>query len=169
MRILKRNFFLIIASAAVLSACQTTAKEEIILSEVNALKLRSIQSRYFETPDQAKVFKSIISVMQDLGYALTSIEPEAGVISGNKLAQLRLTASIVPRGKQTTVVRANATVRLNPTIKTFYQVDSAEFYQKRFFEPLSQALFLEALNDEITTSKANTNEIGKDAKNSGKE
>lgn len=130
--------------AVALSACQT--KPQLVLSEKTALELRSIQSRVYETPEESKVFRAIISVMQDLGYAITSIEPEAGVISGNKLAQLDLTATVNEKDAETTVVRANAIVLVNPQLAP-HQVDSAEFYQQRFFDPLSQALFLDALYD----------------------
>lgn len=134
-----------------LSACQTT--KEVVLSQKNALELRSIQSRIFETPDERKVFRAIISVMQDLGYALTSVEPEAGVVSGNKLAMLDLTAAVNKKGAETTVVRANAIVKVNHQAVP-HQVDSPEFYQQRFFEPLSQALFLDALYDEDSVPKS---------------
>lgn len=136
---------LIMALSVSLSACQTT--KEVVLSQKGALELRSIQSRVYETADEQKVFRAIISVMQDLGYAITSVEPEAGVISGNKLAQLDLTAAINKKGTESTSVRANAIVKITPQAVP-HQVDSAEFYQQRFFEPLSQALFLDALYDE---------------------
>lgn len=133
-----------------LSACQTT--KDVVLSEKSALELRSIQSRIFETPDERKVFRAIISVMQDLGYALTSVEPEAGVVSGNKLAMLDLTVAVNRKGTDATVVRSNAIVKVNHQAIP-HQVDSPEFYQQRFFEPLSQALFLDALYDEDANPK----------------
>jgi len=115
----------------------------MILSEKTALELRSIQTRTFETPDEHKVYRAILSVMQDLGYAITSLEPAAGTVTGNKLAQLDLTATISSSDEETTTVRANAVVKINPQrLAQSYQVDSPEFYQVRFFEPLSQALFL---------------------------
>lgn len=127
------------------SACQTT--QDVVLSQKSALELRSIQSRVFETSDERKVFRAVISVMQDLGYSMTSVEPEAGVISGNKLAMLDLTATVNKKGDDATAVRANAIVKVNyQTVP--HQVDSPEFYQQRFFAPLSQALFLDALYDE---------------------
>jgi hypothetical protein len=145
-----------------LSACQTT-KQQVVLSKKGALELRNIQSRVYETPDQSKVYRAVISVMQDLGYAITSIEPEAGVISGNKLAQLDVTAAVNKRGTETTVVRANAIVKIGTHAQAVpHQVDSAEFYQLRFFAPLSQALFLDALYDEeIKLKKPNTTKTQK--------
>ena len=131
-----------------LSACQTT-KREVVLSKKPTLELRNMQSRVFETHEQGKVFRAAISVLQDLGYAITSVEPEAGVISGNKLAALDMTIAISKKGTEQTLVRSNATIiAVRQNNAPVHQVDSAEFYQTRFFEPLSQALFLDALYDE---------------------
>jgi hypothetical protein len=106
-----------------------------------------MQSRTFEEPDEKKVFRAILAVMLDLGYAVTSLEPNAGTITGNKLAQLTLTASIATSNENTTTVRANSVIKETPQkLSPPHQVDNPEFYQKRFFEPLSQALFLDAMN-----------------------
>lgn len=129
-----------------LAACVTNQAPPMVLSQKSALELRSMQTRTFETPDEHKVYRAILSVMQDLGYAITSLEPEAGTVTGNKLAQLDLTATISSSNEKTTTVRANAVVKVNPLKLTpQHQVDSPEFYQRRFFEPLSQALFLDAM------------------------
>ncbi|MCW8914645.1 MAG: hypothetical protein OQK24_02195 [Magnetovibrio sp.] len=129
-----------------LSACQTTG-DQVVMSKKSALELRNIQSRIFETSDQSKIYRSVITVMQDLGYAITTVEPEAGIISGNKLAKLDLTAAVSQKDENSTRVRANAIVRVQPNFPA-HQVDGAEFYQQRFFEPLAQALFLDALYDD---------------------
>lgn len=150
-----RNIVLI-GLALSLGACQTT--QEVIMSEKTALELRAIQSRVYDTADQPKIYRAMLAVMLDLGYAITSVEPEAGVVTGNKLANLDLTATVAPRGDEQSVVRANAVVR-SPTKGVQMQVDAPEFYQQRFFEPLSQALFLEALDLEVEAEE----EIGDDA------
>ncbi len=129
-----------------LTACVANQKPPVVLSEKSAVELRAMQSRTFETHDEKKVFRAILAVMLDLGYAVTSLEPKAGTITGNKLAQLDLTASISASDEKTTTVRANAVVKISPQKEIPpHQVDSPEFYQKRFFEPLSQALFLDAM------------------------
>lgn len=136
-----------------LSACVTNQPPPVILSKKSAVELRSIQTRAFETSDEHKVYRAILSVMQDLGYAITSLEPEAGTVTGNKLAQLDLTASISSSNEKTTTVRANAVVKMTPQkMMQSHQVDSPEFYQKRFFEPLSQALFLDAMYETAPNS-----------------
>jgi hypothetical protein len=145
----RRILFLPIISALLifsLVGCVANQEPPVVLSKKSAVKLRAMQSRTFETPDERKVFRAILAVMLDLGYAVTSLEPKAGTITGNKLAQLNLTASISASDEKTTTVRANAVVKVNPQKLTPpHQVDLPEFYQKRFFEPLSQALFLDAM------------------------
>mgnify|MGYP005851500933 CR=1 FL=1 len=129
-----------------ISGCQTTKGH--IMSEKPALELRSMQSRAFETPDQNKVYRAIIYTFQDLGYSINKVEPEAGTVSASKLAQIWMTATVYPRGDQRTIVRSNAIVKVLPTEPNGFQVDSPEFYQQRFFEPLEKALFLSALQIE---------------------
>jgi hypothetical protein len=130
-----------------LSACVTNQEPPVVLSKKSAVEVRSMQSRTFEESDEKKVFRAILAVMIDLGYAVTSLEPNTGTVTGNKLAQLKLTASIAASNENSTTVRANAVVKETPQkLSPPYQVDSPEFYQKRFFEPLSQALFLDGMN-----------------------
>lgn len=136
-------------AAFVVSGCVQNQEPPVLMSEKSTVELRSIQSRTFETGDEQKVYRSIVAVMLDLGYAITSLDADAKTITGNKLAQLTLTASIPTADETSTTVRANAIVKTSPhKMVQPYQVDSPEFYQKRFFDPLSQALFLDALYEE---------------------
>lgn len=138
-----------IIALILVSACATQEEPPMVLSKKSAVELRAMQSRVFETGDTGKVYRSVIAVLLDQGYAIKSLEPDAGTISGNKLAQLDLSVSVAAVDPTRTNVRANATVKLGPG-KQFprNQVDSPEFYQMRFFEPLSKALFLEAMYEE---------------------
>jgi uncharacterized lipoprotein len=127
-----------------LGAC-ATKQEPLILSKKGAVELRSMQSRVYETADEKKVYRAVIATFQDLGYSITKVEPAAGMVGASKLAQLRMTATVFKRSENRVMVRSNAIVKLSTQIEQGHQVDSAEFYQKRFFEPLSKALFLTAL------------------------
>lgn len=151
----------LICGVLILGACQTT--QEVILSKKSALEMRSIQSRVYDTDDQPKVYRAVLAVMLDLGYAITSVNPEAGVVSGNKLAKLDMTASVAARGQEQSVVRANAVVQTAPNLAPM-QVDAAEFYQQRFFEPLSAALFLEAMNEELSAEEEEQLSLTQDTK-----
>jgi outer membrane lipopolysaccharide assembly protein LptE/RlpB len=130
-----------------LAACQTTRGDNIMMSQKGAVELRAMQSRAFDTPDRYKTLRAIVATLQDLGYSVDKVETGAGTVSATKLTALRLTASVYPRGSTQTIVRANAMVKIEQQ-KVQNQVDDPAFYQQLFFEPLSKALFLTALQVE---------------------
>lgn len=139
---------LCLAVAFMLAACQTGPRApKIVMSQKSAVELRAMQARAFETGDQAKTLRTVIATLQDLGYTIDKVEPAAGTVSGTKLAKLRMTVTVYPRGTNRMIVRANAIVLL-PESES--QVDDPAFYQQYFFDPLAQALFLNALQVEDT-------------------
>jgi len=152
---------LIVFSVLCLAACQTPPQtRNVVLSTKSAVELRAMQSRAFETTDRIKTLRTVIATLQDLGYKVDKVEPEAGTVSATKLAVLRLTATVYPHGTTQLTVRANALVKLQNGDS---QVDDPEFYQKLFFEPLSKAMFLAALNiqdddDPSKSSESRNNE-----------
>lgn len=147
-----RRFFAaatVLGLTLLLAACQTTQTPPPVLSQKSAVELRAIQSRAFDSGDRAQVLRAVIATLQDLGYTIEKVEPPAGTVTGIKLAQLRLTATVVPRaGGNQMAVRANAQVRPIATALQENQVDDPVFYQQLFFEPLAKALFLTALQIE---------------------
>lgn len=142
------KFAIVIVVALLTGACAQEQKPELILSKLGAVQLRAMQSRMFETNDRRKVVRAIIATFQDLGYSVTKVEPAVGTVSADKLSKLKMTATVYPRGDSRMIVRANAIVKLVPAINKGHQVDKPEFYQQRFFDPLSKALFLTALQVE---------------------
>ena len=137
---------------ALLSACAANQQPELIASNKSAVELRAMQSRMFETGDKNRIVRAIIATLLDLGYSIEKVEPEVGTVTGEKLTDIRLTASAYPRGSERTIVRTNAIVQILTDARTYhrqgYQIDAPEFYQKWFFDPLSKALFLTALQVE---------------------
>jgi hypothetical protein len=132
-----------VATAALLlalSACTATPPKPM-MSTKSPVELRAMQSRAFATSDEKHTLRQVIATLQDLGYNLDKVEASAGSVSATKLAVLRMSASVIPRGT-TTVVRANAMISLGPQQ---HQVDDPRFYLQDFFAPLSQAMLLEAL------------------------
>lgn len=57
----------------------------------NLLALREIQTHYFNTNDEAKIVKAVISTLQDSGFVILNIEPELGYIYARKEMQLKHT------------------------------------------------------------------------------
>lgn len=120
-----------------LSAC-VPPNTRILDSDQSQLQLRQIQSRAFDTTDKATTLRTVIQTLQDLSFVVDKADLDLGTISATKLAgyALRMTVSVLPRGKSQLVVRANAQYNLAP-------VTDPEPYQQ-FFAALEKAMFLTA-------------------------
>lgn len=126
-------FSLLVAVAA----CQSTS-ERLLDSDESQLKLRSIQTRAFETSDRDKTLRTVIATLQDLGFVIDKADQALGVVSATKLQgyNLAMSVSVRPRGQTQLAVRANAqynTAAVNDPLP----------YQK-FFAALEKAMFLTA-------------------------
>lgn len=135
----KKSRYLVGVMLGILTACQAAPKESLLLSKKSPIEIRAMQSREFASSDRNTVIRAVISTMQDLGYTLEKVDASSGAVTGTKLAQLKLSASIYPEGLSQTIVRANALVLIKPI---WHQVDAPEFYQRDFFDPLSKSLIL---------------------------
>lgn len=135
----KKPAILILAAATLLflAACVAGNKQVLQTSE-SQVKLRSIQSRAFDSTDKEQTLRTIIATLQDLGFVIDKADLELGSVSGTKLSGyvLRMTVSVRPRGETQLLVRANAQYNLTA-------VEDPEPYQQ-FFEALEKAMFLEA-------------------------
>jgi hypothetical protein len=81
--------------------------------------------------------RGVVATLHDLGYRITRIEPEARTISATRRTTLRMAVVVQPRGPAESTVRANASL---VALAREAQIDSAEFYQRNFFEPLGATL-----------------------------
>jgi hypothetical protein len=105
-------------------------------SRKSPLELRAAQTRLVPS-DADSTMRDVIATLHDLGYRITKAEPGAGTVSATRQTALRMAVVIRPRAARESVVRANATVL---DLYREGQVDSAEFYQRDFFAPLSAML-----------------------------
>lgn len=123
--------------ALAFSACGGK-QQDILQTDESQVKLRSIQSRVFDTTDRNRLLRTIIATMQDLGFVIDKADETLGTVSGTKRSgyALRMTVSIRPRGDRQMIVRSNAQFNLQTV------VDPGPYQQ--FFAALSKALFLEA-------------------------
>ena len=62
--------------AALLSGCSTTQP----VAQKSSLEIQAIQAKMFET-DKTTAFKSVLSVLQDLGYVIQAASLDTGVIT----------------------------------------------------------------------------------------
>ena len=114
-----------------------TAKQQLLGAE-EQVKLRSMQSRAFDTTDKKKTLRTVIATMQDLGFVIEKADETLGTISGTKLDgySLRMTVSVRPRGETQLIIRANAQYNI-------LAVEDPKPYQD-FFTSLGKAMFLTA-------------------------
>ena len=132
-----RAFAAALFGAFLLAACQTP-EQALLDSDQSQVKLRSIQTRSFDTTDKEKTLRTVIATMQDLNFVIDKADLTLGTVTATKLDRymLRMTVSVRPRGKTQLLVRANANFGLKP-------VTEPEPYQK-FFASLGKAMFLTA-------------------------
>jgi hypothetical protein len=129
-------FLLVLLALVGLQGCATP--NEQLLGAEEQVKLRSMQSRSFDTTDKKKTLRTIIATMQDLGFVIDRADDVLGTVSGTKLDgyALRLTVSVRPKGETQLVIRANAQYNITA-------VEDPAPYQN-FFTSLEKAIFLTA-------------------------
>ena len=130
---------LIAALLTFVSGCQSTS-ERLLDSDQSQLKLRSIQTKAFDTSDKEKTMRSVMATLQDLEFVIDKADLAVGVVTATKLSgyMLKMSVTVNPRGEKQMIVRANAQYNVTP-------VTDPEPYQ-RFFAALSKSMFLTAHN-----------------------
>jgi hypothetical protein len=120
-----------------LISCAPSTKQ-VLATKGSQVKLRSIQTRAFDTTDREKMLRTVIATLQDLGFIVDKADDVLGAVSATKLEMytLRMTVSVRPRGETQLIVRANAQYNITA-------VEDPEPYQQ-FFDALSKAIFLTA-------------------------
>jgi hypothetical protein len=64
---------------------QMDSKSQILMSDSSQVRLRSIQSRVFDTTDKLKIMDAAVAAMQDLYFDIDVLDEDLGVVSGKKL------------------------------------------------------------------------------------
>ena len=122
----------------VVSGCANTGTEQALSASESQVKLRSFQTRAFDTVDKEKLLRTVIATLQDLGFVIDKADSVLGSVSATKLSgyQLKMTVTVRPRGATQLLVRANAQFNLKA-------VEDPVPYQD-FFAALGKAMFLTA-------------------------
>ncbi|MFY9402977.1 MAG: hypothetical protein WAQ07_06210 [Candidatus Omnitrophota bacterium] len=135
----KTIFLVLIFTVFLVSGCVTTSQERILDLSEDQLKLRSMQTRMFETADKEKMMRSTMATLQDLDFVLTKADYELGIITATKFVNnqvLKMTVIVREKDKNRLLVRANAQYGIKA-------INSPQPYQD-FFDALGKSVFLTA-------------------------
>ena len=88
-------YLFVLGSSAFFQACaiqfgaeiQWNSKDQILMSEASQVKMRSLQTRVYDTTDQGHIMRSVISTLQDLYFDIDVLDQDLGLISGKRLYQ----------------------------------------------------------------------------------
>ena len=134
-----RHIFLLLAALAV-TGCVNNSTQSALDVGTNQVQLRQIQSRAFDTTDKAKTLRTVIAVLQDLGFVIDKADLELGTVTATKLDgyALRMSVSVRPRSATQLIVRANGQYQEEAV------TDPAPY--QSFFNSLAKGMFLTAQN-----------------------
>ena len=134
-----RKYISFLLMTFLLSGCVSTGYDGVLDTDNSQqLALRQMQTRYFDTADKLKTLENVMATLQDLGFVIDKASSELGSVSATKLSGyvVKMTVSVVPRGTDRMMVRANAQLGSRP-------VEDPYTYQQ-FFEALAKSMFLQA-------------------------
>lgn len=134
---------LLLLVACTASGCVNPNKQALATSTESQVKLRSMQSRVFDTSDKVTTLRTAISTLQDLSFVIDKADAGLGTVTATKLGGydgMRMTVMVQPKGEKQMRVRANAQMGLQA-------VEDPLPYQA-FFQSLEKGMFLTANMDE---------------------
>lgn len=94
---MKRFISLFCLSILLMTGCQTLPKDALSLSP-ESLAQRQMQTRKYETKDEAKILAACAGLLQDMGFNIDESETKLGLISASKMR------SAVSAGQQVAAV-----------------------------------------------------------------
>lgn len=84
MRFSALMLIVLIGLGSCLSGCVNEMAREALTLQPEALELRRIQTRRFETTKEHELLTASLEVLQDLGFAVDETEPDLGLIVASK-------------------------------------------------------------------------------------
>ena len=112
-------------------------KKQLMKLDTSQLDLRSMQTRAFDTTDEKKALRSVISTLQDFDFLIDEANKVLGLVSATRRSDwLQITVTVRPNGETQVLVRANMEYNRKG-------VEDPSAYQK-FFTYLEKSMFLTA-------------------------
>ena len=137
-----RYILLVLGLCFSLQACVGPQKPpEDLFSLTDAqMKMRSFQTRAFDTNDSNKVLRAVTAALQDLGFIVERANAPMGLVTAGKFAGqgfagfVELTVTVRNKGEKQTEVRINALFNTKP-------IEDPKIYQN-FFTSVERSLFV---------------------------
>jgi hypothetical protein len=101
----------------VCGGCTNQTAREALTLQPQALELRRIQSRRFETTNEHALLTASLEVLQDLGFSLDETEPDLGLIVASKNRDASSTGEMVGTFLLNTVGDSEATYEVEQKIR----------------------------------------------------
>lgn len=171
-RVVSSALFLVL-SVSIITGCSTTIPKSALAMNPQTVEDRQLQTRRFDTTNEAEILSACAALLQDLGFVLDESETKLGLIAASKerdatdagqilgsiaMAAIfgvatpvddyqKIRASIVTRpvggGINVRVTFQRVVWNTRGQISRLERLDEPEMYEG-FFEKLSKAVFLEA-------------------------
>ncbi|HOD50659.1 MAG TPA: hypothetical protein PLJ71_11020 [Candidatus Hydrogenedentes bacterium] len=136
-------------------SCATSVPKEALALRPEALELRQLQTRVFETTEEERLLTAGLGVLQDLGFNIDESESKLGVIVGSKQRSARdageiagkvvlgaLLGANVPWDNQQ-IIRVALVTRPHPESRTSVRVT----FQRRIWNSNGQLSKIESIED----------------------
>ena len=130
---------ILVSICLLIGGCATTSQNQLLQADQSQVKLRSMQTRAFDTTDKNKMLRTIIATLQDLNFVVQKTDADLGTVTADKFINnqvLSMSVTVRPRGEKQLLVRANAQYGIKA-------IDDPVIYQD-FFNGLEKAIFLTA-------------------------
>lgn len=134
----KIALFVVPVLLLLVNGCASTT-QQVFTTEESQAKLRSVQTRAFDTNDKNKMMRNVISTLQDLDFVIDNADLLLGSASATKFANnqtVKATVTVRDRGEKQLLVRLNVQYGLKA-------IEDPEPYQD-FFNSLGKSIFLTA-------------------------
>lgn len=134
----KTALFVVPVLLLLVNGCASTT-QQVFTTEESQAKLRSVQTRAFDTNDKNKMMRNVISTLQDLDFVIDNADLLLGSVSATKFSNnqtVKANVTVRDRGEKQLLVRLNVQYGLKA-------IEDPEPYQD-FFNSLGKSIFLTA-------------------------